>query len=151
MGRAIGKTGEFSSVSKASPIVLFDGVCHFCNNSVQFLIRRDKNAVIQFAPLQSKQAKELITATGYTGEIPDGVALIEGKNIYFESDAALKSLYYLGGGWKIVSYLKLIPKPLRQSVYRMIARNRYKWFGKYDTCVIPKPEWKSRFIDQPIS
>lgn len=151
MGRATGKAGKLSSIDKTNPIVLFDGVCHFCNSSVQFLIRRDKNAVIQFAPLQSIQAKELIRATGYTGEIPDGVALIDGNKIYFESDAALKSLHYLGRGWKIVSYLKLIPKPIRQGVYRMIARNRYKWFGKYDTCVIPKLEWKSRFIDQPIS
>lgn len=151
MGRASKLAGKPLGVNHTKPIVLFDGECRFCNNAVNFLIKRDEKALINYASLQSEQAKKLIKETGFVGVIPDSVILIEGKKIFFESDAALKSLRYLGGGWGLLSYLTFIPKTIRQSVYRLIARNRYKWFGKYDSCIIPEPEWKSRFIDQPAT
>ncbi|MEX1188974.1 MAG: thiol-disulfide oxidoreductase DCC family protein [Bacteroidia bacterium] len=151
MGRTSLEAGRNSGELNRKPTLLFDGVCHLCHGSVKFLIKRDKKSIIQYAALQSDKAKLLISNQGYKGVIPDGVILIEGETIYFESDAVLRCLYHLGGGWRLLSYLRFIPKALRRVVYRMIARNRYKWFGKYDTCVIPQPGWKERFVDQPIS
>jgi predicted DCC family thiol-disulfide oxidoreductase YuxK len=89
----------------------------------------------------------MLKSSGYSGALPDGVILIEGDKVYFESDAALRCLFYLGGAWRLLSYLRFIPKFIRQFVYRRIARNRYKWFGKYDTCIVPELSWKERFLD----
>ncbi len=129
------------------PVLLFDGVCHLCHGTVKFLIKRDKKGLILYAPLQSDVAHDMLKKRLVNGPLPDGVILIEGEDVFFESDAALRSLFHLGGLWKMVSYLSLIPRFIRQFVYRTIARNRYKWFGKYDTCVVPEPGWKDRFID----
>ncbi len=147
MGRAIDEARTTSLTKDNSPILLFDGVCHFCHNSVKFLIKRDKKSIIYYAPLQSDLAKEMLESSGYSGALPDGVILIEGGKVYFESDAALRCLFHLGGAWRLLSYLRFVPKFIRQIVYRTIARNRYKWFGKYDTCIVPESGWKERFIN----
>jgi predicted DCC family thiol-disulfide oxidoreductase YuxK len=129
------------------PLVLFDGVCHLCNRSVKFLIKRDKNGVLHYAALQSEYAKARIKKAGIPEPIPDGVILIEKDRFYLESDAMLRSLHHLGAFWKILSFLKILPHWLRQFFYRRIAKNRYRWFGRYDACVLPEPGWKYRFED----
>lgn len=151
MGEPIVETGGAQQQLTPLVVLLFDGVCHLCNSSVQFVLKRDKKNVVHFGALQADVSKQLIAATGYDGVLPDGVVLIENGKIYFESDAALRVLRHLGGFWGLMSYLRFIPRFIRQFVYKIIARNRYKWFGKYDTCAIPEKEWKSRFIDQPQS
>jgi predicted DCC family thiol-disulfide oxidoreductase YuxK len=149
MGEPIAKTRGTELKQNHQVVLLFDGVCHLCNSSVQFLLKRDKMGIIHFGALQSEIAKQLIHHAGYFEKLPDGVVLIDHGKIYFESDAALRVLRHIGGFWAFISNLRFIPRFIRQFVYRIIARNRYKWFGKDDTCSIPEPGWKSRFIDQP--
>jgi predicted DCC family thiol-disulfide oxidoreductase YuxK len=148
MGEPIVETGGAQQQLNPQVFLLFDGVCHLCNSSVQFVLKRDKRNVVHFGALQADVSQKLIASIGYTGSLPDGVVLIDNGKIYFESDAALRVLKYLGGFWSVMSYLRFIPRFVRQVVYRVIAKNRYKWFGKYDTCTIPEKGWRSRFIDQ---
>jgi len=130
------------------PVLLFDGVCHLCHSTVHFILRNDPNGIFQFAPLQSEIARQLLSEAGYHQPLPDGVILIDQGNIYLESDASLRVLFLLGGWWKLPALLRFVPRFIRQAVYRLIARNRYSWFGKYDACPMPQPGWKSRFLDQ---
>ena len=128
-------------------VLLYDGLCCLCNRTVYFLVQIDHQAVLHFAALQSNTAKSLLEQVDYSRPLPDGVVLIHNGKIYTESDAALKSLQLIGGIWKLVAILRFIPHFIRNPIYRIVARNRYKWFGKYDSCPLPKPEWKHRFLD----
>jgi predicted DCC family thiol-disulfide oxidoreductase YuxK len=128
-------------------IILYDGLCCLCNRTVQLLLKIDHRAVLHFAALQSTSAKSLLEQVDHSRPLPDGVVLIHNGKIYTESDAALKSLQLIGGIWKLLAMLRFIPNFIRKPIYRIVARNRYKWFGKYDTCPLPKPEWKQRFLD----
>ena len=128
-------------------VLLYDGLCCLCNRTVYFLVQIDHQAVLHFAALQSNTAKSLLEQVYYSRPLPDGVVLIHNGKIYTESDAALKSLQLVGGIWKLVAILRFIPHFIRNPIYRIVARNRYTWFGKYDSCPIPKPEWKHRFLD----
>ena len=128
-------------------VLLYDGLCCLCNRTVYFLVQIDHQAVLHFAALQSNTAKSLLEQVDYSRPLPDGVVLIHNGKIYTESDAALKSLQLIGGIWKLVAILRFIPHFIRNPIYRIVARNRYTWFGKYDSCPIPKPEWKHRFLD----
>jgi len=127
-------------------IILFDGECNLCNGSVQFIIKRDHQNVFQFASLQSKTGMKLKNKHYIKKEI-DSIILIEGDRIYTESTAALRITRELTGFWKLLFVFWIIPYPLRNSVYRFIARNRYKWFGKQDSCMIPTKELKDKFLD----
>ena len=129
------------------PIVLFDGVCNLCNGSVQFIIRRDPAARFRFASLQSPLGEELGPGSGSTRQAVDSVILVEGDRWYKESDAALRIARGMGGAWKALWALRLIPRPLRDAAYRLVARNRYRWFGKQETCWLPTPELRGRFLD----
>ena len=128
-------------------VLLYDGLCCLCNRTVYFLVQIDHQAVLHFAALQSNTAKSLLEQVDYSRPLPDGVVLIHNGKIYTESDAALKSLQLIGGIWKLIAMLCFIPHFIRNPIYRIVARNRYTWFGKYDSCPIPKPEWKHRFLD----
>lgn len=126
-------------------IVLFDGECNFCNTSVQFIIKRDPQAVFQFASLQSNIGKALIDQYRVPLNM-DSLILIDGERCYLQSTAALRICKYLKGSYKVLYCLVLIPKPIRNVVYRIIARNRYKWFGKSKSCMIPSPSDRERFL-----
>ena len=128
-------------------VLLYDGLCCLCNRTVQFLVKRDHRSVLHFAALQSTTAISLLELVDHSRPLPDGVVLIHNGKIYTESEAALKSLQLIGGIWKLVAILRFIPHFIRNPIYRIVARNRYTWFGKYDSCPIPKPEWKHRFLD----
>lgn len=133
---------------KAQETVLFyDGLCCLCNRTVQFLLKIDHRAVLQFAALQSSTAKSLLEQVVCSRPLPDGVVLIHKGKIYTESAAALKSLHLIGGLWKLVALLRFIPNFIRNPIYRIVARNRYTWFGKYENCPPPEPEWKQRFLN----
>jgi predicted DCC family thiol-disulfide oxidoreductase YuxK len=125
-------------------VILFDGVCNFCNSSINFVIRNDKKAQFQFAPLQSEAAQKL--AGNRILSTPDTVILIENDIIYEKSTAALRIAKKLDGLWPVLYGLILIPKFFRDPIYDLIARNRYKLFGKKESCMIPSPEIKSRFL-----
>lgn len=147
MGGAIGETRKQLKAQQQQAVLLYDGLCCLCNRTVHFLLRIDHRNVLHFAALQSTSAKSLLEQVDHSRPLPDGVVLIHNGKIYTESDAALKSLQLIGGIWKLVAILRFIPHFIRNPIYRIVARNRYKWFGKYDSCPLPKPEWKHRFLD----
>lgn len=126
-------------------IVLFDGVCNFCNSSINFIIKRDKKGYFKFAPLQSEIAQKLVGDK--TESMPESVILIENGKTYDRSSAALRIAKKLDGLWPVLFVFIILPKPLRDTVYNLIGRNRYKWFGKTEACMIPTPEVRSRFLD----
>jgi predicted DCC family thiol-disulfide oxidoreductase YuxK len=130
----------------ANPIVLFDGVCNLCNGSVQFILRHDPAARFRFASLQSPVGQELLTRFGMDPKLLDSVVLVEGDRWFKESDAALRIARGMSGGWKALAVLGVIPRPIRDAAYRLIARNRYRWFGKQETCWLPTPELRGRFL-----
>ncbi len=126
-------------------IVMFDGECNFCDSSVQFIIARDPKAYFQFAALQSQVGMELKEKYNISNEI-DSFILIKNGQVYKYSDGALEVCKHLKGFWKALSILKAVPRPIRNRVYKYIAKNRYKWFGKKDECMIPSPEVRNRFL-----
>jgi predicted DCC family thiol-disulfide oxidoreductase YuxK len=130
----------------ANPIVLFDGVCNLCSGSVQFIIRRDPKALFRFASLQSPVGERLRGELGIDPAL-DSVLLVEDGRWYKESDAALRIAHGLGGPWKLLGIFRLIPKSLRDHAYLLIARNRYRWFGKMEACWLPTPELRGRFLN----
>jgi predicted DCC family thiol-disulfide oxidoreductase YuxK len=130
----------------ANPLVLFDGVCNLCNRSVQTILRHDRQARFRFASLQSPLGEKLRGELGIDREKVDSVILVEGGRWYKESDAALRIANGLGGFWKAFGVFRLVPRPLRNAAYRLIARNRYRWFGKTETCWVPTPELRGRFL-----
>ncbi len=130
-------------------IILFDGICNLCNNSVQFVIKRDKKERFQFAALQGEFGQKI--RERYTNELSgnamDSFILLEKNQLYTQSTAALRVARSLSGGWKLLYAFIIVPRFIRDSVYKLIARNRYKWFGKKESCMIPSPALKARFLD----
>lgn len=131
----------------ANPIILFDGVCNLCSGSVQFIIQRDPQARFRFASLQSDTGRRLQTELGIDPEALDSILLIEDGRWSRESDAALRIARGLRGPWKLLTVFRIVPRFLRDRVYRFIARHRYRWFGKSESCWLPTPELRSRFLD----
>ena len=133
------------------PIVLFDGVCNLCAGAVRFIIRRDRRARFRFAALQSEAARRILAATGVEtrgpGEPPRSLVLFAGGKVYRGSTAALLILAGLGRAWPFVATLLVIPAPLRNVVYRFVARNRYRWFGRKSVCEVPPTDESWRFLD----
>lgn len=130
----------------SDPILLFDGVCNLCNGFVKEVITRDSLGVIRYASLQSTAGQQLLNRAGLDDFSMDTVVLIEGKRNYTKSDVALRIFRHLGGGWSYLSYLSIIPKFIRDTIYDLIASNRYRWFGQKETCMLPQPEWEDRFL-----
>jgi predicted DCC family thiol-disulfide oxidoreductase YuxK len=129
-------------------IILFDGVCNLCNRSIQFIIKHDTKDEFRFATLQGEIGKSLIKDRNIDTSKVDSIILIEpGVAYYIKSTAALKIGHSFGGIWKIISVLNLIPSRLRNIVYDFVARNRYKWYGKKDHCMVPTLEIKAKFLD----
>ena len=129
------------------PILLFDGVCNVCSEYVQFVLKRDRDGFFHFASLQSDVGKALLEKHGLSTDTLDTVVMIENNKAYTRSDVGIKMTPHLGSLWPLLYGLIIIPKPIRDWVYDLIAKNRYRWFGKKETCMIPAPEWKERFLD----
>lgn len=127
-------------------IILFDGVCNLCNGAINYVIKRDKNNVFKFAALQSEIGKELISKFNIDTSKVDSIILIDGEKHYEKSSAALHIAKYLSGGYPLLFGFMIVPKFIRNSGYDYIARNRYKWFGKKESCMIPTAELKSKFL-----
>lgn len=128
------------------PILLFDGVCNLCNGAVQWVLKHDRKGVFRFAALQSETGQALLKRFGLSPEHFDTVVLVEGDRLFTRSDAALELARRLGGGWSMLYGFKIIPRFIRNAIYDWIARNRYRWFGKKEACMLPRPEWKERFV-----
>ena len=127
-------------------LVLFDGVCNLCTASVQFIIRHDRSAIFYFAPLQSDIGRKICQNRGLDPAAIQTFMLISGGRMLVRSDAAIEVVSRFGGGWKVVTIFRLIPRVARDWIYSTIARNRYRWFGRTDACMIPTPEIKERFL-----
>lgn len=130
-----------------SPILLFDGVCNLCNASVQWVLKRDRKGIFKFAALQSETGQRLLQQFGFSQENFDTVVLVDGERVFTRSDAPLEIVRRLGGFWSLFFVFKIIPRFIRDAVYNWVARNRYRWFGRKDECMLPRPEWKNRFLD----
>ena len=133
-------------MEKIHPIVFFDGVCNFCNYWVNFAIKRDKKSKLRFAAVQGETAAKMLPEHQLSVNALSTVILIDNGKVYTQSSAALRICKYLDGGWKLFYGLMIIPKFIRDFFYNIIARNRYKWYGKKDTCMIPGPEIRERFL-----
>jgi predicted DCC family thiol-disulfide oxidoreductase YuxK len=129
-----------------SSIVLFDGVCNFCNSSVNFIIRHDKKKRYKFAALQSDIGRVLSEMNAIDQSKIDSIILVENGKVFVKSSAILRISKHLNYLYPLFFGFVIIPKFIRDGVYDFIAKNRYKWFGKKETCMIPSPEIKSRFI-----
>jgi predicted DCC family thiol-disulfide oxidoreductase YuxK len=128
-------------------IILFDGICNLCSSSVRFIIQRDPGREFKFASLQSEAGKQYIEQYNILETI-DSIVLIKDGKVYLESTAALKIASRLKWPWRIFGILLGIPKPVRDRLYKWIAKNRYKWFGKDESCMLPSKENRERFIEE---
>jgi predicted DCC family thiol-disulfide oxidoreductase YuxK len=138
-------------MSDSSPpwthLLLFDGVCNLCDRSVQFILQHDPRGLIHFCSIQSETGSRLYRAQGLDPENPTAMLLLTPAGTFTESDAAIEIGRLLGGRLRCALLLKVIPKSLRDRAYRFIARNRYRWFGRKDQCMMPRPEWRQRFVE----
>lgn len=128
-------------------IVLFDGDCNFCDASVQFILNRDSAGNFHYASLQGEAGQEIRNRHRIPDKV-DSIVLIKDGVPYLKSDAAIRIAEGLDGNWRMLRFFRLVPKPLRDFGYDIIANNRYRWFGQKETCKLPTPEERSRFIDQ---
>lgn len=128
------------------PVIYFDGICNLCNDTVQFIIEHDKQAVFLFASLQSEQGQTALNSTSTLSHAPDSIILFEKGKYYMQSTAALSIARHLNGLWPVLYTLIIIPPFIRNGIYNLIARNRYKWFGKKNECMMPTPALKDRFL-----
>ncbi|MEZ5015646.1 MAG: DCC1-like thiol-disulfide oxidoreductase family protein [Flavipsychrobacter sp.] len=130
-----------------TPILFFDGVCNLCSSAVQFIIRNDKKHIVRFASLQSVHGQALINHLKEQREIvPDSLLLLYKGKVYSKAAAALRTAAFMGSWWQLLAIFRLVPRVISNFVYDIIARNRYKWFGKKEECMVPTPELKDRFI-----
>lgn len=125
-------------------VLLFDGVCNLCSGIVRFVVNRDPAARVQFAALQSDAARRLLGTLPQPP--PDSLVLVENGKYYTRSAAALRIARGLRFPWPLLYVLVAVPRPVRDWVYDAVARNRYRWFGRRDVCMIPTPELRARFL-----
>lgn len=127
-------------------IILFDGVCNLCNSSVNFIIDHDKKNMFRFASLQSDSGQTLLKKFGLNNESFDSIILIDNEKYFTRSSAVLRIVKNFPGFWKLLYIFIIVPPAVRNLLYDIIAENRYKWFGKKDSCRVPTPELKEKFL-----
>jgi predicted DCC family thiol-disulfide oxidoreductase YuxK len=130
---------------------LFDGVCNLCNGAVQFVIARDPSSRFHFGTLQSDAARRMLRERYTLPTVPDSIVLLDESGVFTRSDAALRVARGLRFPWPLAFGLIVVPRPLRDWVYDIVARNRYAWFGKREACMVPTPELRARFLDDADS
>ena len=131
---------------ETSSIILFDGVCNLCNRSVQFILRRDPRGRFRFAAIQSEAGQRILRERGLPAEGVGSIVLLEGGVLYTKSTAGLRIARGLTPPWPLLSLFLIVPRFLRDPVYRLIARNRYRFFGKQEACMLPTPDTRARFL-----
>jgi predicted DCC family thiol-disulfide oxidoreductase YuxK len=128
-----------------SDVVIFDGVCNLCTQSVKFILKHESEPRFQFSPLQSPAGSRILAEHGFSAaNVATFVLVSEGK-VYTRSAAALRIARHLRGAWPLLRFFGIVPRPLRDMLYDYIARNRYSWFGKTESCLVPTPELRARF------
>jgi len=133
-------------MTKNHKIVLFDGVCNLCNSSINFIIKKDNKNIFRFAALQSEIGQQFIEKFKIDPSQTDSIILVDGEKHYIKSSAALTIAKSLKGGYPLLYTFMIIPRFIRNIVYDYIAKNRYKWYGKKESCMIPTPELKNKFL-----
>ncbi len=138
---------EVSSLPKDKKIILFDGICNLCDSMVQFIIKHDKNDIFRFVALQSDLGLSITKYLGIDTAKVDSIILYE-PNVayYYKAEAAFKIAKHIGGLYSLLLIFSIIPKQISNTVYDFIARNRYKWYGKKESCMIPTPDITSKFL-----
>jgi len=135
------------TLPKNKKIILFDGVCNLCNSSINYVIDRDKKDVFRFVSLQSDLGKSIQNYLGIENRTLDSIILyIPDEGYYTKSTAALKIMTVFSGAWKLIQVFTIIPTVIRDIIYNYIAKNRYKWYGKQESCRVPTPELKTKFL-----
>ncbi len=130
-----------------NPVVLFDGICNLCSSAVYFIIKRDRKRVFRFVPLQSKTGIRIMEEYGIDSARNDYIVLLENGRVYSASTAALRIAGKLDGLWPVLRIFIIIPVPIRNFFYKFVARNRYRWFGKKNSCIVPEDSIRELFID----
>lgn len=128
-------------------LILFDGVCNFCNYWVRFALKRDQKQMLSFGTLQGNTAQSVLPLHGINEKEIASVVFIENGKLWQNSSAVLRICRHLSGAWKLFYVLMIIPAPIRDFIYKMIAKNRYRWFGKRESCMVPDTSMKDRFVD----
>lgn len=134
------------TLPKHKQLILFDGVCNLCNNSIIFVIKHDKNNAFLFASLQSDTGKAIIKQFNIDTSTTDSILLYKDEKLYSKSNAALRIASKLNFPYNLLSVFRIIPSFISNIVYDFIARNRYKWFGKENSCMVPTPELQAKFL-----
>ncbi|MEF8778713.1 MAG: DCC1-like thiol-disulfide oxidoreductase family protein [Natronomonas sp.] len=129
------------------PVVLFDGVCNLCVGSLPWLLRMDRRDRLRFGTLQSEAGAELLEECGLSSTYDESMVVVEGDRAYTESDAVVRIAWLLGFPWALGSAASIVPKRIRDRVYRWVADSRYGWFGKRERCLVPGDDLQARFID----
>ncbi|HAN66623.1 MAG TPA: hypothetical protein DCQ34_10435 [Chitinophagaceae bacterium] len=137
---------ELMNKAVGHPVVLFDGVCNLCNRSVMYIIRHDPDAVFRFAALQSDIGRQALSKLNQGQEKMSSIVLLKGDKVFTHSTAALSIARQLKGPIRLAYAFIIVPRFIRDGVYNWIARNRYRWFGKKDQCMVPRPDLLNRFI-----
>lgn len=137
---------RFTIKGEMSAIILFDGVCNFCSGAVNFIINRDRRGYFKFAPLQSKIGEKLLAEHKIDKAAADSVILFENGKIYTHSSAALRIARKLDGAWRLLYGFVAVPPFIRDFIYKLFAKNRYRMFGRQDACMMPTPEIRARFL-----
>lgn len=133
-------------MSEGETIVLFDGVCNLCNGAVQFLLRRDRERRLRFASLQSRAGQALLRQHGMATDTLETIVVLENGRARVQSDAALLLARRLPWPWPLLAVCLVCPRPLRDALYAFVARHRYRWFGRHESCLLPTPETADRFL-----
>lgn len=128
------------------PVILYDGVCGLCDRSVRFVLRHDHAGRFRFAPLQGEFAARALARHGRDAADLDTVYLLDGERLLAKSDAVCAILDALGGAWRLLALLRVLPRALRDRAYDAVAGNRYRWFGRFDACALPPPHLRERFL-----
>ena len=129
------------------PIILFDGVCNCCNSACNFIIAHDPAKYFRFAHLQSAVGRDLLTKHGFAQDKCDSIVLIENGSAYLKTDATIRIAPHLSGAARLGVLLRFVPRFLRDFGYDIVARNRYRWWGRQDACIVPTPDVRDRFLD----
>lgn len=135
----------------AGPILLFDGVCNLCSGVVRFVVPRDPDADLRFASLQSGVGQALLDRFDLSTAAFDSFVLVEGDDCYTTSTAALRTATYLRPPWSALAALRVVPRPLRDAAYDLVATSRYRVFGRKEQCLMPTPAVRERFVDGGVS
>ncbi|MCS6929793.1 MAG: DCC1-like thiol-disulfide oxidoreductase family protein [Saprospiraceae bacterium] len=128
-----------------SPLLLFDGVCHLCAHTVQWILKRDRKGIFRFAPLQSEVGQEVLKRLGITEKI-NSIVLVVGERAFLRADAVFEVVKRLGFPWALLGIFNVIPRSVCNMLYDCVARHRYKWFGRSKTCWVPQKKWEERFL-----